>query len=256
MAILLHFFSNFFKLAPRLQSGIRIPCQQWATCLSAHVFQVSANSPEIGKTLAGRLLWGPKKCISLSRIAGCRKTLRDRARARTSSTFLLPKPPMVPGPSVLSFPPSRAIPPLLPRWMPQAGSGAGPGPRHGSFIGGHAGKPCEGGHTRGRSGLSRAPARTAPNLRRAVERCGWVGWENRLLAMTDVGEEGIAVAGQSRAPKQWGRPNPHQSGRSAHSAGGRVTWREPRCHVAGLQLCKPDLRKALVQKLALKKSEY
>ena len=85
-----------------------------------------------------------------------------------------------PYPPVLSDPPILTDPPPLPyafQGLPQAGSRAGPGPWCGGLIGDHAG-----GGLRGRPPRPQRPARAlprpgphAPNLRRATERCGWVG---------------------------------------------------------------------------------
>ena len=58
--------------------------------------------------------------------------------------------------------------------------------------------PCKGGRSRGRSGLSRTPARTPSVSEESLRGAG--GWRNRLLAVTDDDGEGVAVLGQNRAP--------------------------------------------------------
>ena len=88
--------------------------------------------------------------IPFCRISRCRKILRARACARTTSFHVLPYPPVLPSPLL-----PRAIPSVLPRWMPHAGSQAGLGPRRGSLVGTTRGG-LRGG-PRGRPGLSPNP---------------------------------------------------------------------------------------------------
>ena len=83
---------------------------------------------------------------------------------RVQISFLLQLP--APSSSISSFPYSHFYPPLPHPFatapgLPQAGSWAGPGPRRGGLIGDHAGGTLRGPHV--------------PNLRRATDRCGWVG---------------------------------------------------------------------------------
>ena len=94
--------------------------------------------------------------------------------SRSSSRFLLFHPDI--------------LPLLLLRWLPQAGSRAGPGPQRIGLIGDHApGGPCEGGRPRGWPGLPRAPARTPPISEEPLRGAG--GWGNRPLVVTDDAEE-------------------------------------------------------------------
>ena len=59
--------------------------------------------------------------------------------------------------------------------LPQAGSRAGPGPRRGGLIGDHAGGTLRGRPPQRPARALPRPGPHAPNLRRATERCGWVG---------------------------------------------------------------------------------
>ena len=78
---------------------------------------------------------------------------------------------------------SQFLPFLMPFQGLQVGSRAGPGPRCGGLI-----EVQAGGTLRGRPpGLSHAPARTLPISEEPLRGAG--GWENSLLAVTDVDEE-------------------------------------------------------------------
>ena len=152
----------------------------------------SDKSPTSGLLWAPKVGWGNPFCRCRMIEAG---VCQPESARTTSSTFSKSSCPS--NPSISPFPPRAARPTLLPRWMPQAGSRASPGPQCGGLIGDHTpGGPCEGGRPGGRPGLSRAPARTPPISEEPLRGAG--GWGNRLLVVTD--DDGVAVMGWTRTP--------------------------------------------------------
>ena len=173
------------------------------------------------------LFWGPRggeTTFCRIALAGGRGAERCSGLWYNILQLLLPDPLI---PPVSSSCPSFTTTPVDGAGM----SRAGPGPQRRGVIRDHAlgGGPCEGGHPRGRSGLSHTLAPTPLVSKEPLRGAG--GWGNRLLAVIDDAE-GTAVKGQSHAPSKREESDQDLSNRE-WSARVWVTRREPRSHVAG-----------------------